>query len=103
MVRAIPGFSYSFEKVPIEVRANTDPFADMPEEEEKEATDPNRHKKSFWLWRFLKWLFFILFIILLIIAVIVFILYFLRSRSKDEDRARLMNTGPHSDHNGHYD
>jgi flagellar biosynthesis/type III secretory pathway M-ring protein FliF/YscJ len=96
MARAIPGFSYEFNKVPVEVRAYVDPFADKPEEEEMEAKDSSRTKSSFSFFKFLMWLFFILFIIALIATIIVFVLYFIIQK-QIEEKMGLMTSSSRSD------
>ena len=97
MVRAIPGFSYEFNKVPVEVRASNDPFADKPEEEEKEAQDPSRTKSSFSFFKFLMWLFFILFIIALIATILVFVLYYIIKKQVEEKMGLISNNTTKSD------
>jgi flagellar biosynthesis/type III secretory pathway M-ring protein FliF/YscJ len=78
-IKAIPGFTYTFDKLPIEVRAESDPFAGKPEEEELEAKDKTRTAGGFSILSFLKWLAFIIFIILLILLIVIIVIGLLAS------------------------
>ena len=81
MVKAIPGFTYNFDDVTVEVRATEDPFAGKIQEEEKEASDSTRKRSWFSFWRILFWIALVVFIILLIISIIILIvslLYYIK-------------------------
>lgn len=91
MVKAVPGFEYNFNSIPVEVRAYSDPFAGKAEEEEKEAKDPSRTKSSFSFWKFLMWVAFIVFIIFLILTVVAFVLIFLEHQKDNSDHTALRN------------
>lgn len=100
MVKAIPDFTYEFNKVPIEVRANVDPFADKPEEEELEAEDPNRSKSGFSFWKFMMWLFFLLFVIFLILLIVIYVIAFMQQRKQNNEEKRRLMTDSQSQSQG---
>lgn len=85
MVKAIPGFEYTFSNVPIEVRAEVDPFAGKLEEEQKESEDPGRRRTSFGFFKFLMILSLILFIIFAILTLLVWAIYFFYQMKVNED------------------
>lgn len=91
MTKAIPGFEYDFDHVPIEVRAYADPFAGDTEEEEKEAEDPQRKKSSWSFLKFLAWVFFIIFLIAFLIWLIIAIIDWIRGAKSSSENRRLVN------------
>lgn len=89
-VKAIPGFEYNFDHVPIEVRAYVDPFAGKTEEEDKEAEDPTRTKSGFSFLKFFMWVALVIFIITFTIWLILTIIDGIKGSYDTEEARRLV-------------
>ena len=90
MIKAVPGFEYNFAHVPIEVRADADPFAGKTEEEDKEAEDPSRNKGSFSFWGFLMWIAFLVFIISFILWLFLTCVDIIKTNHDQEEARQLV-------------
>jgi len=90
MVKAVPEFEYNFDKVQIEVRAASDPFAGKSDEEAKESEDPNRKRSHTTIWTIFMWITLALFLLFFILFVTVLVIYLLRQSKKEEGHRELV-------------